>query len=116
MQRHTDEGVVLACDFCGTDWDMERPMIEGHQGSILCLDCLARAIDEARPSDEAFDCTLCLVEREPPMKQWTHPQPGEDANPKAIVCWDCIQQADRAFGRDEDTDWRRRIPPDERWR
>lgn len=116
MQHHTEEGVFLACDFCGIDWDMERPMIEGHKGSILCLDCLGRAIDEASSSSEPFDCTLCLVEREPPMARWAHPEPGEDANAAATVCWDCLQQADRTFARDKDTDWSRRIPPDDRWR
>jgi len=116
MQRTTDEGVVLACDFCGTDWDMIKPMIEGHKGSILCLDCLSRAIDEAAPAEGEFGCTLCLVDRDPPMKRWVHPEPADGANPDAQLCWDCIQQADRTFGRDADTEWERRIPPDSRWK
>jgi len=116
MQRRTDEGVVLACDFCGTDWDMERPMIEGHQGSILCLACLARAVEEATEPAAPFACTLCLVEREPPMKRWAHPDAGEGANREAAVCWDCIRQADRAFAKDEETAWERKIGPDKRWR
>ncbi len=116
MQRHTDEGVVLACDFCGTDWDMIKPMIEGHKGSILCIDCLRRAIEEAAPSEAAFACTLCLVDRDPPMNQWTHPEPEETANRDAVLCWDCCQQADRTFSRDQDTDWQRMIAPTRQWR
>ncbi len=111
----TEDGVILACDFCGADWDMVKPMIEGHKGSILCLDCLSRAIDQAAAAERAFACTLCLVDREPPMKRWSGPRPTAGDDP-AQVCWDCLQQADRTFARDADTDWQRRIPPDRTWR
>ena len=108
MQRHTDEGVILCCDFCGTDWDMVKPMIEGHQGSILCLACLACAIDEATPREQPFQCTLCLREIGAGARAWAAGQ--------ATVCFDCLQQADRAFDKDPDTPWTRRIDPDQRWR
>ena len=38
------------------------------------------------------------------------------ANADAALCWDCIQQADRAFAKDPDTDWDRKISPTNRWR
>lgn len=116
MQRTTDQGLILACDFCGTDWDMTKAMIEGHKGSICCLDCLARAIDEAAPAGQPFACTLCLVQRDPPMQRWIHPEPAEGANAGAALCWDCCQQADRTFSRDADTEWQRRIAPTNKWR
>jgi len=108
MQKRTDEGVILCCDFCGEEWDMVKPMIEGHQGSILCLPCLGRAIDEANEHDQPIKCNMCLRDFDPGQKAWTRND--------ATVCLDCLQQADRAFDKDEDTDWSRKIPPDDRWR
>lgn len=115
MQRHTPDGVILACDFCGTDWDMIQPMIEGHRGSILCLPCLARAIDQAGEWSEGFSCTMCRREFEAGEKAYRPTAAVEQANPQAIVCWDCVRQADRAFASDPDTDWQRKIAPDKRW-
>ncbi len=108
MQRHEDGHVIIACDFTGTDWDERIPMIEGHRGSIISLDALVMAIDQALPIDARCDCTMCLRRIEPPTKMWRHPDPPAGANPDAAICWECIQQADRAFARDPDTDWQRR--------
>lgn len=117
MQRTTDNNlIVIACDFTGKDWDERIPMIEGHRGSVLSLDALALAIDGAAPVDAKIPCTMCLRDIEPPDKAWRHPNPPATANPDAIICWDCIQQADRAFDKDLDTEWSRKIPPDKRWR
>jgi hypothetical protein len=100
--------VILCCDFCGEEWDMVKPMIEGHQGSILCLSCLDRAIDGAAPADEPFKCTMCLRDFDSGQRAWS--------GSGAAVCFDCLQQADRAFDKDPDTDWSRKMPPNERWR
>lgn len=108
MQKHTEEGVILACDFCGAEWDQVKPMIEGHKGSILCLACLARAVDEAADAPEAFTCTLCRQDKEAGTRGWR--------SGGAAVCYDCVQQADRAFAKDPDTEWDRKIAPDDRWR
>lgn len=117
MQRTTaDNMIVIACDFTGTDWDERIPMIEGHRGSVLSLDALALAVDGAVPVAETASCTMCLRDIEPPTRAWRHPDPPDTANPDAIICWDCIQQADRAFDKDPDTQWTRKIPPDGRWR
>ncbi len=116
MQRETKEGILIACDFTGIDWDQEMPMIEGHGGSVLSLSALAQAIEEATPLQEGAVCTLCLRTLAPATRAWAHPQPPATANPEAVACWDCLQQADRTFARDPDTDWERRIPPDSNWR
>jgi hypothetical protein len=108
MQKHTDEGVILCCDFCGEEWDMVKPMIEGHQGSILCLSCLDSAIDAADSNAEPFKCTLCLRDFEADEMAW--------ASSGATACYDCLQQADKAFDKDPDTDWTRKISPTDRWR
>ena len=118
MQRTEDGLIVISCDFTGTDWDEVTPMIEGHRGAVLSLDALARAIDEAGPVSEPFECVMCLRPFDPPEKAWHHPDPPfpESANPDATICWDCIQQADRAFAKDPDTPWERRTEPSKRWR
>lgn len=116
MQRKVEDGIIIACDFTGEDWDNEAPMIEGHQGSVLSLKALALAIDHAAAVDEGTQCTMCRKHYKPGDKMWKpNPLPPE-ANPAAAICWDCIQQADKAFAQDRDIDWDRRIPPDERWR
>jgi len=108
MQRTEDGGIVISCDFCGTDWDEELPMIEGHKGSVLCLACLKRALDEAKPADEPFTGTLCLSEKPAGARCWLHPaaiaSPG--LNPDAPLCWDCIRLAAKGFHKDPDVDFR----------
>lgn len=98
MQRQDPDGVVISCDFCASDWDQVRPMIEGHRGSVLCLDCLRQALDQAAPASHDFDCTLCLQHRPAGRKFWRHRN--------AAVCYDCIRLAAKTFHKDPDTDFR----------
>jgi hypothetical protein len=100
MQREDPEGIVLVCDFCRRDWDGQEPMIEGHHGSILCLECLKVALKEqhTQPGPEAegkYKCTLCLRFNMPAaLPHWSH-----GAHPEAIVCQECLYQAAKAFSR-----------------
>jgi len=109
MQKHEDGYIVIACDFTGTEWDEQVPMIEGHRGAVICLDALRRAIDQAAEADAPFMCTMCRREREAGKKMWRHPDPPETATPDAAICWPCIRQADKAFGKDPDTDWQQQL-------
>mgnify|MGYP006299636091 CR=1 FL=1 len=104
MQKKEDGYIVIACDFTGTEWDEQIPMIEGHRGAVICLDALKLAIEQASEAEEPFTCTLCRREREAGKKMWRHPEPPDGANPDAVVCWPCINMADRAFGEEPDTD------------
>ena len=115
MQRTTDDGIVISCDLCGTDWDaydqaQANPMTEGHHGSVICLNCTKRALDEAAPSDKAFKCTLGLTDHDAGEICWQHPDPpNPDApglNKNAISNWDNIRQAGRSFGKDPDIDFK----------
>lgn len=115
MQRTENGMIVISCDFTGLDWDERIPMIEGHRGAVLSLDALSLAIDGAAPADATFTCTMCLKELPAGERVWKHPEPPASANPSAAICWDCIRQADRAFAKDPDTVWQRRIEPDSRW-
>ncbi len=107
MQRNQDDGVVICCDFCGTDWDQVKPMIEGHHGSVLCLECLKAALGQIKPQDWTFSCTLCLREGLPAgTARWTHPAAPPAANAAAVLCADCLHQAMRTFGKDPDVDFK----------
>ncbi|QDU70217.1 hypothetical protein [Mucisphaera calidilacus] len=116
MQRMEDGMVVIACDFTGEDWDGESPMIEGHKGSVISLPALARAVEEATETETAVACTMCLQEREPGMRVWRGDEGIEGREGAAVICWDCIQQADRTFARDPEVEWDRKIAPTKRWR
>lgn len=102
MQRQVPEGVIIACDFCGTDWDEVIPMIEGHRGSVLCIECLKQSIRAMHDSPDAFTCTLCLRDFPAGKPVWRHPEPCDQANASARICKSCINQAAVAFERDDD--------------
>ena len=111
MQRTEPEGIVISCDFCGTDWDEIKPMIEGHHGSILCLECMQTALSQIEPGDSSFSCTLCLVEKGPEVPRWSFPERSSEllpgVNPGAVLCQDCLNQAAGTFSKDPDVDWKK---------
>ena len=100
MQRTESEGIVISCDFCGTDWDEVLPMIEGHHGSVLCLKCLKLALAQQQAGEKKYRCTLCLRENIPgTLPHWS------GIRPQATVCQECIEQAARGFSRDPEVDF-----------
>ena len=102
MQRRKPEGIVISCDFCLRDWDGQEAMIEGHHGSILCLNCLKLALVEQQTHPDKFKCTLCLRFNMPPaMPRWSNRD-----HPNAIACQECLYQAAKAFSRNEDIPWK----------
>lgn len=102
MQRIEDNALIVSCDFCGTDWDGQFPAIEGHRGSIVCLECLKQALDQRSVAAEPYRCVLCLREKIPPSDlRWAHPN-----HPDTFACEPCILQAADAFDRDADIDWK----------
>ena len=109
MQRTEDDGVIISCDFCGTDWDQVKPMVEGHKGSVLCLACLATALDHCAVEADAFKCTLCVREPLPAdLPRWRHAAPDRSAlglNVDAVACEECLHQAAWAFSRDKEIDF-----------
>lgn len=105
MQRNEDGGILIACDFCGTDWDEVVPMIEGHRGSVVCLACLQQALTALRPMSDDFVCTMCLRQLSHKKPRWQHPDQPDQANAQACICGDCIEQATTAFSNDPDVDF-----------
>ena len=100
----------VLCDFCGRAWSEALPMVEGHQGSCICGDCLADAYREAvlaeRPDGAPERCTLCLEHRDEPA--WHAP-----AAP-AIACRRCVRQSAAVLAKDPDFGWRKPDPGDAR--
>ncbi len=106
MQRRVEDGIIIACDFCGTEWDQVKPMVEGHHGSVICLACLEKACRNVTLVIGRFKCSLCLREIEgTDRKCWAPGEKPADANPNAVICYSCIRQAARAFTKDDDIDW-----------
>lgn len=92
------------CDFCGTSWSEDRPMVEGHRGSLICGACLTIAwvelfhhtLSDTPRSDEA--CVLCL-ESARPEPHWRSPATD------ALACRRCVKQSAGVLHKDRDTDW-----------
>ena len=102
MQRIEGEYLIVSCDFCGTDWDGRFPAIEGHRGSIICLECLKIALKELAAGNAEYACVLCLRERIAAAKpRWAHGN-----HPQTYACADCVDQAAGAFDKDPDVPWK----------
>jgi hypothetical protein len=94
------------CDFCGACWSRERPMVEGHRGSLICGTCLGVAytrlwLDLAgEPLSVDATCTMCLVNNGDPV--WRAP-----VRPEAVICKRCAKQSAVMLERDPDSGWTR---------
>lgn len=93
------------CDFCHSSWSEDRPMIEGHRGSLICGPCLSMACREvlvASGGAEARNgvgCALCLQTN--PVKHWVSP-----IDDGVVACRECIERSARLLSRDKDSGWR----------
>jgi hypothetical protein len=95
-----DGNEFFLCDFCHSPWAEDRPMVEGHRGSLICARCLTLAfraviIDQ---QGEPGECALCLQFKEEPC--WV--SPVDDA---ARACYNCIAQSARMLEKDKDYNW-----------
>ncbi len=100
-QRIEPEGLIVSCDFCGTDWDGASPIIEGHRGALICLECLKRALGELQRAEDAYKCVLCLRDGLPAIL----PRFEHENRPGVFGCKGCIEQAADVFDRDADVPW-----------
>lgn len=113
-QTHPDGSHIASfCDFCRTRWDPQTGpiMIEGHQGSLMCVKCVSAAyrvvsIDKSGTEHTGKKCTMCLEERDQP--QWESPI-DDDHGTHARACLRCIKQAATALEKDPDAEWKRPV-------
>ena len=97
------------CDFCRQPWAEDRPMVEGHKGSLVCGRCLALAYADVvhlggGHEQSGQTCTMCLEARA--EAQWTSP-----AYPDARICRRCIKQSATTLEKDPESAWRRPASP-----
>lgn len=91
----------FVCDFCGREWADERPMVEGHQGSLICRECLDEAfervwlLDQGVPVPDGKTCILCLADNGDPAFEGTRA-------PGVYACKRCIKQSVVMLERDPD--------------
>lgn len=115
MHDPTKEGnAFFVCDFCRNHWAEDRPMIEGHRGSLVCGRCLSVGLVAVRTGSGAAEpalaagltCTMCLEQRGRPDRSggpealWCSP-----LHPEAVLCRRCAEQAAEALLSDPESGW-----------
>ena len=93
----------VLCDFCGSEWKEEVPMIEGHQGSCICGKCLKMAwqqvvVNRMNDTHEDWTCRMCLEKRDEPCYR----SPLEET---AHICRRCIRMGAHALQSDDPESW-----------
>lgn len=103
----------FVCDYCRKPWAEDRPMVEGHKGSLVCGSCLRVAYAEALLSKQGVMgqrgpvypsagegpwCAMCLERRS--ELYWASP-----IHEEALICSRCIRQSATTLSRDADSGW-----------
>ena len=93
----------ILCDYCAVPaWSENIPCIEGHQGSVICGNCLSIAFNYAINHKDRIitdqQCRMCLEHRDD--NGWE----GK-IDPVAIICVRCIRQASGALHKSKHWDW-----------
>jgi len=92
------------CDFCHNHWAEDRPMVEGHRGSLICAHCLTTAYQQVVNANagtmlaEREVCLLCLAPTSEPV--W-----ASDAYPQSKACRKCIKQSAGVLQKDPTSNW-----------
>ena len=104
----------VLCDLCHRVWSEDIPMLEGHQGSCVCGNCLTVAyadvvLGDASTAPAEFTCPMCLeshADREALDRAneggWQSP-----AGDNATICRRCVDLGAKALHRDKGIDWRK---------
>lgn len=97
------------CDFCESCYAPDRPMVEGHRGSLICGRCLGTSFaalwyaNSGEPAPKGEVCLLCLSENGDPI--WRSP-----VRTTSFICKRCSKQSVVMLERDADSGWKR--PPE----
>ncbi len=99
------EPTDFLCDFCHKPWSEDRPMVEGHQGSLICAPCICTAYTHlvlaGAGIDSAFadiKCTMCIELRGGTDAYWQSP-----IYESACICRRCLDQGIETLEADTDT-------------
>jgi hypothetical protein len=103
IDKENVEPEDILCDFCeSAAWAAGEPCVEGHQGSIICGDCLKLAYEKLilSESDEQSSqkCRMCLEDRDEPS--WL-----SKVDPSATICFRCMKQAAAVLQKSKHWDW-----------
>lgn len=105
MHDNDAEGnAFFKCDFCTSPWDEDRPMVEGHRGSLICGRCLSLAYREVVLANagvgpaSGVGCALCLQTNE--VLHWQSP-----LDESVVACRECITRSARMLDKDTDYAW-----------
>lgn len=71
------------CDYCGSTWSDDRPMVEGHRGSLVCARCLSLSFDLLWNKAPRWDG------KSPPP-----PTPPDQTMPPGALCRMCLEHRD----------------------
>lgn len=106
MDEDNAQAEDFLCDFCHNHWAADRPMVEGHRGSLICGRCLTVAYREVVLAQggvalaEREVCTLCLAPTSEPV--WVSP-----AFAMAKACRKCLKQSAGVLQKDPESGWKK---------
>lgn len=102
----------VLCDYCHQPWTDARPMVEGHQGRVICGSCLTVAYTTLGMSSEddvntSFTCAMCRESPDDRAAEGRGDIPGwvSPVHEDVWVCRRCVKQAAGALHKDPDTPW-----------
>ncbi|MBO6512608.1 MAG: hypothetical protein JJ974_01415 [Phycisphaerales bacterium] len=112
-EKDSEGNLVFVCDYCHQAWSEDRPMVEGHRGSLICGNCLSIAYTQlvhqklGSPVTDDETCLLCLENgRDDP--HWRSPMFDE-----AVACRRCLKQSAGVLHKDRDIAWEKPRDPSE---
>ncbi len=113
----TDENDVqmtdVLCDFCEREWSEDIPMMEGHEGSCVCGNCLKLAYADVvlnghdSAPDWDWQCPLCLEKNDDRTALNRADEPGWQSpiREEAVLCRRCLKMGAGVLGKDPEMDW-----------
>ena len=102
----------VLCDFCTRVWTEDIAMIEGHQGSCICGNCLSLSyadlvLNENDTSPDDWECPMCLEKNADRSAQNRAGEPGWQSpiREEAVACRRCIKLAAGTLHKSPDFAW-----------
>ncbi len=104
-----DGNDYFKCDFCMRAWAEDRPMVEGHKGSLICGSCLSLAYRMAvladppsGPMADLGSCVMCLQHKD--RGAWESPM-----TTGTWICEECVRNSAKMLEKDKEITWTRPV-------